>query len=340
MGRVGATLAIAAVVACGELREAQPSSDAGGPSPTNPSNDAAPAMRDASKDVDASTPASCPAPCEPEQISTMENLGPVTVDSFDAYFGGANGGVWKIPKTGGKTTKLGDGKTTRLALADDQVFWGEGDHLVSCPKTGCGGIPQGLLLDQTGLDEVVSDGTKIVWRAHSGTYDVIRTCPAKQCAPATMAKVAAATSISAGVAIGAGKVFWSDVQSKLHACPLDPLPCNDPAAVGPGTNDAVVFDQTVYWVNQQQIVSCAVDGCASPKKIGTSEVPHLLVADERHLYWREMVNNQILRCPTDGCDGDPEVVAKDVDGIYYGGLALDADYVYWTQKSGLWRRHK
>jgi hypothetical protein len=297
-------------------------------------------MRDPRTDVDGSTPASCPAPCVPEQLSTMENLGPLVLDSFNAYFGGANGGVWKIAKTGGKTTKLGDGKTTRLALADDRVFWGEGDHLVSCATGGCGGIPQGLLLEQTGLDEVVSDGTSIVWRAHSGTYDVIRSCPAKGCSETTLGKITAATSIHAGVGMGAKKVFWSDVETKLHACPLDPLPCNEPATIGPGTNDAVVFDQTVYWVNEQQVVSCPVDGCTLPKKIGASEVPHLLVADKRHVYWREMANNQVLRCPADGCSSDPEVVASDVDGIYYGGLALDADHVYWTSRSGLWRRHK
>jgi hypothetical protein len=340
MRRVGAVVAIAALVACGELRQAQPSSDAGEASPINPANDAGPARRDAGKDTDASTPPSCPAPCEPEQISTMQNLGPVAVDSFNAYFAGANGGVWRIAKTGGKTTKLGDGKTTRLALANDHLFWGEGDHLVSCATSGCGGIPQGLLLDQTGLDEVISDGTKVVWRARSGTDDIIRSCPADNCAKATLATVVTTTNVSAGMGIGAGKVFWSDIQPKLHFCALDALPCTDPGTLGPGTSDAVVFDQTVYWVNEQQVVACAVDGCALPKKIGSSEVPHLLVADERHVYWREMVNNQVLRCPIGGCSGDPEVIAKDVDGIYYGGLALDGDYVYWSAKSGLWRRHK
>ena len=38
--------------------------------------------------------------------------------------------------------------------------------------------------------------------------------------------------------------------------------------------------------------------------------------------------------------GHAEEIATGVDGIYYGGLALDAEYVYWTSRAGLFRRRK
>lgn len=344
MKRVGGIIAVAVFVACGELREAQPGADAGSPDASTSKLDGGtsggPDSHDAATDKDAE-PAPCPAPCEPELISKLDNLGALVVDSFNAYFASGNGGVFKVSKTGGTATKLGDGKTTRIALANNRLFWGEGDHLVACVTGGCNGIPEGLLLNQTGIDEVMSDGTQVVWHMHVGANDFIRRCPVNNCAQGSVVDITDVTSPRAGMGVGAGKVFWTDVSSKLFACPLDPTPCLNPVTIGPGSNDAVVAGTDVYWVNDENVVTCPITGCSgAPKIIGGSASPHLLVADERHLYWREMVDNKVLRCPLAGCTGDPEVIADEVNGIYYGGLALDGDYVYWTAKSGLWRRHK
>lgn len=346
MKRWGSRLALVALpafVACGDLREARPGADAGpdaSAAPTDGGTSGGLDSRDASAHRDGGR-VTCPAPCEPEQISTMGNLGPVVVDSFNVYFGSADGGVWKVTKSvDHKLTKLGDGKATRLVLAADRVWWGDGDHLVACAIGGCGGIPEGRLLDQTGIDELMTDGAKIVWHAHVGASDVIRACPAKTCGSATTEDVASILAPRAGMGLGANKVFWVDLQSKLYFCPLDSTPCLAPTEVAAGSNDASVFGDTVFWVHGQDIESCNAAGCVGPKKIGTSPSPHLLVADDSDLYWRELVDEKVLRCPVGGCAGDPEEIATGVDGIYYGGLALDAEYVYWTSRAGLFRRRK
>ena len=54
---------------------------------------------------------------------------------------------------------------------------------------------------------------------------------------------------------------------------------------------------------------------------------------------RDAVEDHIYRCPLGGCD-QPETVATDIAGGPNAAIALDANYIYWTTKKGVFRRGK
>lgn len=334
-------LVIALLVACGELRGAEPPGVDAGSIDTSVGSDAA-EPKDARpvEDVTSERPP-CPKPCVPEHISNTPDFGALAINQTHLIVAGANAGIFVFEKNGPQTKKLANGKTTRLALSNNQVFWGEDDKLVSCSLDGCAGKPTVLVTGQPGIDEVMAEGNNIVWHTHVGVNDVIRTCPSQTCSNANAAPVTDALNPRAGMGVGDGRVFWADLQSELKHCSLESLPCFSPSKLGPGSNDAVVYGDAVFWVYEQNVVTCPLAGCDNlPKKLGSSPAPHLLALDDHDVYWREMAESKILRCPRKGCTGEPEVLATDVKGVYYGGVVLDADHVYWTAKDGLWRRHK
>lgn len=337
---VGGMLAFA-IVACSELREAEPSADAGvaDAGPEKRREDGRAELHDAS-DAEAAARPPCPAPCQPERISTIEDLGALAVDSQNVYFGRVTSGVFAMAKDSRQIRTMGDGKALRLALANGRLFWGEGVRLVACPIEGCGGAPQGVVTDEVGIDEVLSDGESIAWHARLGADDVIRACPADSCSQGTVKTVTKVVSPRAGFGIGDGKVFWADFKKELRYCPLAPLPCASPTKLGPGSNDPFILGGVAYWIYEQNVVACPLTGCENfPRKIGTSSFPRLVAVDDRDVYWRDGVDHTVVRCPITGCQGAPEEIAAAVDGGTLG-LALDAEYVYWTTVTGLWRRHK
>lgn len=347
MKRRGGTLAVAgllafAIVACSELREAEPSADAGGADagPEKRAEDGSVDLHDAS-DAEAAARPPCPAPCKPERISTIENLAALTVDAANVYFGGLSSGIFAMAKDSRQTTTMGNGTATSLALANGQLFWSEKDRLVACPIAGCGGAPKAIVLDEVGIEDVRSDGTNLAWRARpGGTDDLVRTCPADSCSQGTVKTVTKVVSPRTGLGIGDGRVLWVDFKKELSSCPLAPLPCTAPTKLGPGSNDPLVLGGVAYWTYEQNVVACPLAGCENfPRKIGTSSFPRLVAVDDRDVYWRDAVDHTVLRCPLTGCQGAPEEIAAAVDGGTLG-LALDADYVYWTSATGLWRRHK
>lgn len=289
--------------------------------------------------------AGCLASCRPERLSAIQDLGPLVVDASNVYFASTISGVFVCPKTGcdDAPVKLGTAKPPRIALAEHRLFWGEDDRLVASAVEGTNGIPETVLADQPGIDEVLSDGTNVVWHVRPPSAgDYIRACPAASCTASTAREVNPIFAPNPGLGVGAGMVFWSDLRSELHACPVGPVSCaDDEVDLGLGTNDAVVFEEAVYWVYRQDVMTCPIAGCtAALRRIGTSPSPRLLAVDGRHVYWRELDENKVVRCPLAGCAGAPEEIATGVTGAYYGGLALDDDYVYWTSKAGLYRRHK
>jgi hypothetical protein len=88
------------------------------------------------------------------------------------------------------------------------------------------------------------------------------------------------------------------------------------------------------------VVSCAAATCVSPTTIGSSTQPWSLATDGVDIYWRDTVEQKVFRCAVGGCSGGAEVIAKGQPGLQGTNIALDGEYVYWSNAAQVLRRHK
>jgi hypothetical protein len=103
----------------------------------------------------------------------------------------------------------------------------------------------------------------------------------------------------------------------------------------------------IFWSVQVGGEFCPADGEPAIHRIllsgGTDEIlyhscsfnPNQMAADDDYLYFADWQNDQIKRMPVAG--GTPSVVAAANNLLHHRGLALDNDFVYWGDDTGIRR---
>lgn len=300
---------------------------------------------DAGRDAGAADATSCSPNCPIEILA--DNLGQgtlVAVDSNNIYFGDespSEGAVYQCPKAGCGTSplKLGVGYARSIVSDGTHVYWNSYDTILSCTIGGCANSPTPIGGTQTGVRRLAYDGAALVW----ATGGDIRSCPTGACgSPST---VASNQGQIAAVAAESGTAYWisDDAGGTLRSCSI--AGCTSPLTVGsaPSGVSVAVRGGVAYWTSGNSVVSCATaatTGCGSGAfTLGSSSAPQSLAVDESDVYWYDLLEYTVNRCPRGGCVGTPAMLSQQT-GQASANVALDGEYVYWTTAAQVLRRHK
>jgi hypothetical protein len=86
----------------------------------------------------------------------------------------------------------------------------------------------------------------------------------------------------------------------------------------------------IYWTENMgggRVLRMEI-GDMMPTVLGSSDLPFDLAVDAQHVYWSDVSNNRIYKVPIDGSAQASELVITDHTP---GGIALDANCVYWVE---------
>ncbi|MBX3226717.1 MAG: hypothetical protein KIT84_39145 [Labilithrix sp.] len=345
-------VAIALVAACAELRVAEVN-DAG--APTTPDADTVVVtlpdggtvvvpIDAAAADVDA-PPTSCDGPCTFETLATgLVQATTITVDDANVYFAVESGAgtIYQCPKTGcsGAPLVLGTGNASSIVVAGGIVYWPDyfNGAIHGCNVGGCE-QPKSIVSNESFLRALGYDGTHLVWIGGSA----LRRCPRTACNTLTTQTLTTTNVDGTSIAVGGTFAFWAaPFIQKLYRCAN--LEGCTPQEVGPGSHDVSTDGKDVFWVDGvgKAVLTCPIANCSAPnvRKIGSSSAALRPVSDGTHVYWYESTRTRLVRCPVTGCAPEPVVIADDQRTQPAMGIALDAEYIYWTTTSAVRRMRK
>jgi len=194
-------------------------------------------------------------------------------------------------------------------------------------------------MNQPSIDEVVTDGSTVAWSVRVTDGAILRSCAVARCAD-KVTDVIKVAAIASGTAAAGGTIWYANpVTQQVATCPIS-SGCSTPRFLGAGEFGIVVAPPSAYWINDKNVVQCALMGCNGlPTIAAMSDGPAHLAIDERDIYWRDASTKKLLRCARTGCT-EPEVIAEGIEANIFTTILLDEDYVYWTDNRGVWRRQK
>jgi len=265
----------------------------------------------------------------------------VVVDSDNVYVsdpGTELGNVYQCAKTGCTTPiDLGQGQASGIVVTAGVVYWSDstvGD-IVSCAVGGCGGSASSVVPGQSHADGLGFDGTRFYWSA-GGAVVMTPTL-----AGGTL--VTLATGLGNGVspiASSGGAAYWLSAL-ELRACAF--TGCGSSAhTVTPAVGGSVVaWGGDLFFVNNNAVVTCpaSVTSC-NPFTVGATSAPTGLASDGAFVYWLDQEENGVFRCPVLGCQEGVQMFATSQESAEGAAIALDDDYVYWTDTTQVLRKHK
>lgn len=342
-------LPVALLVACAGLREADlepatPPVDAAAPAADGDDAGARDSGGDTS-DVEDAGPTRprdpvCDGGCQVQRLaSDLTDLGALTVDDSNVYASDLHG-IYQCTKEGcdSYSILMVPLPSAWLAAGKQQIYYTDGPVIRVCPMGGCGGTPTPYFQEIGAVGPLVATRDRLVWRTTGSDGDRIRVCPSADCNASTATTIATAKG-GASLAAGGEYVAWLEGARTIKACALDAGGTCAPKALGDGIGEIAIAGSTAFWVEGRTIVATDIESPSTPKRIARSAEPRRLVADGSNVYWRDAVEDHIYRCPLGGC-GQPETVTTDITGGANAAIALDANYIYWTTKKGVFRRGK
>jgi hypothetical protein len=340
--------ALAVLVACGELREADKTPPSAPPSanPSRPHGEEAEAPQTEGgtkpkEDATVVPPVLC-TDCPVETVlKRAGTFGPIVVDDANVYVSAVGEHTYRCAKSGcaAPDTLLSQGPM-RMTIAAGKLWFPAGQSLLTCATTGCNGVPSNVLTESDVISDAVSDGTRVIWQVAAAEADHLRSCPAASCTTDTAVTIKDDV-LARVIAASTGRLVWISTSSEVVACKNDEL-CVAPRHLGSlARTDLSVNDDTAFWVTESsEIAKCPLGGCGDHASIVTPVTPtRTTIADATHVYWRSTTDKAIERCPISSC-ATPETIATDVASTTFQNLALDDQYVYWATNEGVFRRRK
>jgi IPT/TIG domain len=224
---------------------------------------------------------------------------------------------------------------TAGATSSEHLYWtaeidGFGAMLLTGePGTGHGSEVAGTNVDPFG---VAVDGEH-VWLTSYGFHSVGRMNPNGASYNPTFIQLPAEAEPVA-VAVDRHHVYWADAardyigRANLDGTGVEP----SFMAAGGEPYGVAVNREHIYWtiVSPARIGRANLDGTArNPEFIGLRENsgPYRLAVDDAHIYWANHYNGTIGRANLDGTGLNNKFLTV---GGTPGGVALDAEYMYWT----------
>lgn len=227
-----------------------------------------------------------------------------------------------------------------LAAAEGRVVWVAEDGLWWCPVDGCAAGATSLLAFDSGEAEAVrglaTDGRHVYWTRDepSGTAGELLRCAVADGCGAAPELLAPSQSHPRGVAVtpgDAGHVVWIQRGTGADFGRVLRLDKGAPPAAVPTQvatlldfpEQVALGDAEVLWtwadpdsvaggVSRCDLVeSCAVEDLAPQTEPSRPlREPAAIVVDGADVYWVNRGGGTIMRCPTAGCPGYPEVLAE------------------------------
>jgi hypothetical protein len=221
-----------------------------------------------------------------------------------------------------------------------------------CAKAGCGGAAMRLAIQQSWPLGIALDESRVFWvNSGDGLATSVATC-AKESCTATLTVLAdeAPNHLEGAIATDGHDVFWTR-HDAIASCPN--AGCAGaarrfaPAAVAFG--GVLVDGANVYFTEALDVAHpdlsqhhgairvCARAGCADTPTIFARDLvdPRAIAADETTIYWVGgasdgigATESAVQSCPKSGC-ASPTTIAPEAAS---GSIAVDRDYVYWTNK--------
>ncbi|XXX80745.1 hypothetical protein WMF30_18480 [Sorangium sp. So ce134] len=249
-----------------------------------------------------------------------------------------------------------------LAVAGGLVVWVAGDGLWRCAVDGCAAGATSLLAFGPGEAEAVrglaTDGRHVYWTRDepSGTAGELLRCPVDEGCGAAPELLAPSQSHPRGVAVAlgdAGGVVWvqrgtgADFGRVLRLDKAAPpgavaeqiavlLDYPDRIALG----DAEVLwtwahpDGTAGGVSRCDLAASCAAAEVAPQAEPSRPLrePAALAIDGADAYWANRGGGTVMRCPTAGCPGYPEVLAEGLTRP--AALAVQGACVYAVDEAG------
>jgi hypothetical protein len=287
-------------------------------------------------------------------VVTLAQSGPLAID-----FAVDDTTIYLLNEDGVITVPLGGGFATTLAtegapypapafmaLAGDNVVWtDELQGVMTCPKSGCGGVP--VNLSATPAAVLASFGSELAWGSvSSGDDNSVSTCDVGGCgAQQTLWNAGEADAL----AMDATNAYW--VSSNIGAawlvdrCPLagcNGTPLKLASGSGAGPIGLAIDSGAIYWIEGEPYLGGGGGGgFQTLKKLpiaGGSVVTLVtgindasaLASDGTNVYWDDIPDpntglTTVTKVAVDG--GDPVTVATGEENAIR--IVLDATNVYW-----------
>jgi hypothetical protein len=105
-------------------------------------------------------------------------------------------------------------------------------------------------------------------------------------------------------------------------------------------NSLALDAERIYWTENYEfgsVMACPRAGCQGMPTVlaGYQRYPGRIAVDDKNAYWVNAADanglGDIVECPLSGCGASPKILASGQQ-TYGGGLVIDADYVYWTNR--------
>ena len=133
-------------------------------------------------------------------------------------------------------------------------------------------------------------------------------------------------------------LYWTVNDGSIWSSPL-PTAAPKMLALGAnGANNIVVDDKYVFWSSNKGLERVDIMG-GMPVALALSPNIRSVAVDATHVYWTDELAGLVQRVLKDG-SGPIEMIGFDQSGPF--GLALDNQYVYWSNSntSNIWRSRK
>jgi hypothetical protein len=214
-----------------------------------------------------------------------------------------------------------------------------GGAVWSCPVSGCGDAGPTLLATATspiGLGRLVADDAFLYWGYNFG----ISRCAKSACDAGTVATGVPSPASLTVDAVNVYWSTLSPIaiysQAKTGAGAAAPLISNQPLPLG-----VAIGAGRLFWTNELadggSVASCALPSCDAGAFATGQTNPSYLKIDASGVYWIDRgtpptANGAIVMCPLSGCGAGPVTLAA--GQLDPQAITLDATSVYWTLQTG------
>jgi hypothetical protein len=275
--------------------------------------------------------------CQPVTLasSQVQPIG-IAVSGTNVYWVDAghgpptnDGAIRTVPVGGGAVTTLasGQGSPYAIAVRGPTAYWTNfyGEAVMAVALAG--GAPTPLAWTKTGYSIAV-DETNVYWPSNASGSEGIMTMPISGGVPTPLA----AGQFPYQIAVDATNVYWTDQSAgtvmqlaKAGGAPIA-------LASGQGAPTGLAIDATsVYFTN------ASLNGTVQRVPIGGGPIttiasgqsnPGEIVVDDANVYWKTgNADGAIVKAPVAG--GTPTTLVP-IGWPSVFGMALDSQYLYWT----------
>jgi hypothetical protein len=216
-----------------------------------------------------------------------------------------------------------------IAVDSTTVYWTNGRAVMTCPISGCNGMPTVYASGQRYAGDITVANGSVWWADTSGPPTCLSgsvlTCPANGCGVPSV--LASGLGGPRSIVTDGSSVYWVDhCSSDVSACGA--RGCPQTLTTAPGANRIATDGRNVYWTESGgTIMTCSVASCSPTLMASGQTSPVGIAVDAINVYWvNDSTSGTIMTMPKAG--GMVTTLASGQNAPVQ--LAVDASGVYWT----------